>query len=119
MKIMTLIAALAFAPGFVLAAEKPDWAFPVTEKDQPAPRIAGDKVRTIGKVSIARSAADDMYNVPDWRLTLHPPMPKIVQFGNAATQRYVYTTLLNHLHEHLGQSIAYARMNGVTPPWSK
>jgi hypothetical protein len=23
------------------------------------------------------------------------------------------------LHEHLGQLIAYARMNGVTPPWSK
>jgi uncharacterized damage-inducible protein DinB len=22
-------------------------------------------------------------------------------------------------HEHLGQSIAYARMNGVVPPWSK
>jgi hypothetical protein len=24
----------------------------------------------------------------------------------------------NHNHEHLGQSIAYARMNGVAPPWS-
>ncbi|MGH7594691.1 MAG: hypothetical protein ACRELE_12695 [Gemmatimonadales bacterium] len=23
------------------------------------------------------------------------------------------------LHEHLGQLIAYSRMNGVTPPWSK
>jgi hypothetical protein len=23
------------------------------------------------------------------------------------------------LHEHLGQLIAYARMNGITPPWSK
>jgi uncharacterized damage-inducible protein DinB len=23
-----------------------------------------------------------------------------------------------HMHEHLGQSIAYARMNGVVPPWS-
>jgi uncharacterized damage-inducible protein DinB len=22
-------------------------------------------------------------------------------------------------HEHLGQSIAYARTNGVVPPWSK
>jgi hypothetical protein len=27
--------------------------------------------------------------------------------------------MLNHLHEHLGQSIAYARMNGVAPPWSE
>ncbi|MEJ1240608.1 DinB family protein [Chryseolinea sp. T2] len=25
---------------------------------------------------------------------------------------------LNHSNEHLGQLIAYARMNGITPPWS-
>ncbi len=24
-----------------------------------------------------------------------------------------------HLHEHLGQAIAYARSNGVVPPWSR
>jgi hypothetical protein len=23
-----------------------------------------------------------------------------------------------HAHEHLGQSIAYARANGVVPPWT-
>jgi uncharacterized damage-inducible protein DinB len=40
-------------------------------------------------------------------------------FGKQATHRYVFTTILNHLHEHLGQSIAYARMNGVVPPWSR
>lgn len=26
--------------------------------------------------------------------------------------------LVTHAHEHLGQSIAYARMNGVVPPWT-
>jgi len=26
--------------------------------------------------------------------------------------------LVAHCHEHLGQSIAYARMNGVVPPWT-
>lgn len=40
-------------------------------------------------------------------------------FGRPATHRYVFTTMLNHLHEHLGQSIAYARMNSVMPPWSR
>jgi uncharacterized damage-inducible protein DinB len=40
-------------------------------------------------------------------------------FGNPTTNRGVYVTVLSHLHEHLGQSIAYARMNGVTPPWSE
>lgn len=27
--------------------------------------------------------------------------------------------LLSHSNEHLGQLIAYARMNGITPPWSE
>jgi uncharacterized damage-inducible protein DinB len=40
-------------------------------------------------------------------------------FGKPATHRFVFLTIINHLHEHLGQSIAYARMNGVVPPWSE
>ena len=27
--------------------------------------------------------------------------------------------LLSHLNEHVGQSVAYARMNGIVPPWSR
>ena len=42
----------------------------------------------------------------------------VKMFGSQTTHRGVLTTVMNHLHEHLGQSIAYARMNGVTPPWS-
>ena len=39
--------------------------------------------------------------------------------GREMTQRAVLVLMLNHMHEHLGQSIAYARMNGVAPPWSE
>lgn len=39
-------------------------------------------------------------------------------FGNQTTVRGAYLMLLAHAHEHLGQSIAYARMNKVTPPWT-
>lgn len=39
-------------------------------------------------------------------------------FGMKFTLRNFMITMLNHMHEHLGQGIAYARMNGVTPPWS-
>ena len=39
-------------------------------------------------------------------------------FGMSFTLRNFMITILNHMHEHLGQGIAYARMNGVTPPWS-
>jgi uncharacterized damage-inducible protein DinB len=27
--------------------------------------------------------------------------------------------LLAHMNEHVGQSIAYARMNNIVPPWSR
>jgi uncharacterized damage-inducible protein DinB len=40
-------------------------------------------------------------------------------FGRDATKRAVLNLLVTHMHEHLGQSIAYARANGVTPPWSQ
>jgi uncharacterized damage-inducible protein DinB len=40
-------------------------------------------------------------------------------FGMQTTYRNVYLTTITHAHEHLGQLIAYARSNGVTPPWSR
>jgi uncharacterized damage-inducible protein DinB len=39
-------------------------------------------------------------------------------FGMKTTARGAYFLLLSHAHEHLGQSIAYARSNKVTPPWT-
>jgi uncharacterized damage-inducible protein DinB len=39
-------------------------------------------------------------------------------FGRDASKREVFHVMATHLHEHLGQSIAYARSNGVVPPWS-
>jgi uncharacterized damage-inducible protein DinB len=44
---------------------------------------------------------------------------KVKFFGREMTQRALMVVTLNHMHEHLGQSIAYARMNGVAPPWSE
>lgn len=43
---------------------------------------------------------------------------KVNFFGNEVSVRFVLEALQNHVHEHLGQSIAYARMNGVVPPWN-
>lgn len=40
-------------------------------------------------------------------------------FGQKATTRGLWITTATHLHEHLGQLIAYARSNQLTPPWSK
>ncbi|HLF13824.1 MAG TPA: DinB family protein [Bacteroidota bacterium] len=43
---------------------------------------------------------------------------KIDFFGTQMTKRSALMSALSHLHEHLGQSIAYARMNGIVPPWT-
>jgi uncharacterized damage-inducible protein DinB len=40
-------------------------------------------------------------------------------FGQKNTHRGLWIATTTHLHEHLGQLIAYARSNKVTPPWSK
>lgn len=40
-------------------------------------------------------------------------------FGNKSNQRSVLLVVYGHNQEHLGQSIAYARMNGIVPPWSQ
>ena len=40
-------------------------------------------------------------------------------FGEETSVRGALLLVITHCHEHLGQSIAYARMNGVTPPWSQ
>lgn len=39
-------------------------------------------------------------------------------FDHDGTAREMALVLATHSHEHLGQAIAYARMNGVVPPWS-
>lgn len=44
--------------------------------------------------------------------------PKKV-FGQDSTNRNALVTITEHLSEHLGQSIAYARSNEVVPPWSR
>ena len=40
-------------------------------------------------------------------------------FGKDFTKEEAVRYIFADQHEHLGQSIAYARSNGVVPPWSK
>jgi uncharacterized damage-inducible protein DinB len=40
-------------------------------------------------------------------------------FQTATTRRGLLTYIDTHIAEHLGQAIAYARMNALVPPWSK
>jgi len=55
-----------------------------------------------------------MNDTPDAKLD-----EKVTFFGYQMTRRAVWVATVNHMHEHLGQAIAYARSNGVVPPWSR
>jgi len=40
-------------------------------------------------------------------------------FGQNTTVRGAFFLVTGHFGEHLGQSIAYARQNGIVPPWTE
>jgi uncharacterized damage-inducible protein DinB len=74
----------------------------------------GDKAKTVDNLKKSfEHARQAILSVPD------ADLDKAVKlFGNDSTTRGAFMLVATHAHEHLGQSIAYARMNGVTPPWS-
>jgi uncharacterized damage-inducible protein DinB len=77
--------------------------------------MSGDKAKTIEALNKSfDSAREAILSVPESDLDR-----KIKLFGQEATVRDAMMVIASHAHEHLGQSIAYARSNGVVPPWSK
>ena len=44
---------------------------------------------------------------------------KVQIHGRDATVDGMYLRIIVHTNEHMGQLVAYARMTGVVPPWSK
>jgi hypothetical protein len=40
-------------------------------------------------------------------------------YGQSTLPRAATTYTLDDLHEHLGQLVAYARMNTIVPPWTR
>jgi uncharacterized damage-inducible protein DinB len=72
-----------------------------------------DKAKVLAEL---QKSFDHLRNIAKNMNELEKP---VKMFGNDTTQRGVWSTILNHLHEHLGQSIAYARMNHIVPPWSR
>ena len=77
---------------------------------------------TTDKDEVAKMLKDSFTAVKDAAANLtEEDLNKMVQtpFGMEMSMRSFMMALLNHGHEHLGQAIAYGRMNGVTPPWSE
>ncbi len=42
----------------------------------------------------------------------------VKEFGPEASEGDLIFLIVSDAHEHLGQAVAYARMNGIVPPWT-
>ena len=71
------------------------------------PEVVGYLRRSLDAVAKARAALkpDDLQR-------------KVVIEGETVNVGGMYLRIICHDNEHMGQLIAYARMNGVVPPWS-
>ena len=76
-----LILALMFVySGAVLAADNPDWAYPVTPPLESKDNVIMKSVPGSTK-QYTQAQIDDIFNPPDWYPNEHPPMPQIVTTG--------------------------------------
>jgi uncharacterized damage-inducible protein DinB len=86
----------------------------------PAPKTNGDLEKTVTTKREVLAELRRSFDHLRAEVNAMPSVEKPVKmYGKPTTARAVLVMILSHLHEHLGQSIAYARMNGVVPPWSR
>ena len=78
-------------------------------------RAIKTKAQTVEIMDQAFHLARDLIRqMPDSDLEKH-----VEFFGQTITMRGLLIRMGDHLSQHLGQSIAYARVNGVVPPWTE
>lgn len=84
-------------------------------QSQDVEKIATDKARVIDWLKRSLEAVNES------RAQLTPAeLRKTTDFLNhSATYEGIYLRMLVHANEHMGQLVAYARMNGIVPPWSE
>lgn len=74
----------------------------------PAEQVIAAMDRSLGSLSVAIGGLS--------RSAMNTP---VEFFGQPTLPRVAVGYSLYDLHEHLGQLVAYARMNGIVPPWSR
>jgi len=88
MRRFILLLLVGVLPVVAQAANRPDWAFPVTDKVQPPSHDDGQPKTAPGSdKSYTRKQINDLFNPPDWYPDMHPPMPQVVAHGSGTTVR--------------------------------
>lgn len=83
--------------------------------DRNAEKTVTDKAKV---VEMLRQSVEHARGAIGSALEGDPNRPTKV-FGRDSSYGGASLLMISHLHEHLGQTIAYARSVGVAPPWSR
>ncbi len=86
------------------------------------PELASDDVekKVVSKPEVVAYLRQSLEAVKTARAQLKPGdfRRKVKIYGETVDVDGMYLRIICHDNEHLGQLIAYARINGVVPPWS-
>jgi uncharacterized damage-inducible protein DinB len=98
-----------------------NYLYPATSLGAPAPggRDADAAEDITDKAQLVARLKESNDHVRAVVAGLKDPSKVTRQYGRAVPEWSVLLQLVAHMNEHLGQSIAYARMNGIVPPWSR
>jgi uncharacterized damage-inducible protein DinB len=97
------------------------WLLSLTGQPMPAD-LKPDAEKTVtSKADVVAWLKRSLDAVRDARIKESPAhLAKHVSVsGHTGTVDSIYLRIIVHSYEHMGQLIAYARVNGVVPPWSK
>ncbi len=92
----------------------------VTGAKEPAVKVSMEKTVTT-KAAVLDWLKRSLDAVATARAQLKPAdfQRKVSIDNKVVTVDGMYLRIIVHANEHMGQSVAYARMNGIVPPWSK
>lgn len=92
----------------------------VTGAKEPEVKVSMEKTVTT-KADVIDWLKRSLDAVPAARAQLKPAdyQRKVSIDNKTVTVDGMYLRIIVHANEHMGQSVAYARMNGIVPPWSE
>ena len=107
---------------FMHAALANFYLLSVTGPKMPADIKSADMEKTVtAKAEVIDWLKRSLDAVKNARAALKPgDLQRKVRVNNRdATVDGMYLRIIVHANEHMGQLVAYARMNGIVPPWSE
>ena len=96
-----------------VTAQGPERLWMLVGKNDELEKNLRDKTSVINALRQSLEAVNRLFSASDEGALNRPQQ----FFGEETTVRRVYLRLLAHMHEHMGQMIAYTRCIGLKAPW--